>query len=243
LFKDLDKHVFRAYIAAISAKLNKNSVLRKLAAIKTFYKFLKIQKVISKNPIENVAGPKPERKIPQFLTQDQMMSLLNVPDITPCERAIAETLYSCGLRVTELMNLNICDIDFISNVIKVMGKGKRERMVPIGNNALEAIRLYIGDRKNADASAPVFLDKNGNRMNRGMALKIIYNLAIKAHLDKHISPHVLRHTMATHLLDNGCDLRTTQEILGHKSLSTTQVYTHVTIETLKKVYKRAHPRQ
>ena len=243
LFKDLDKHEFRAYIAALSDKLNKNSVLRKLAAIKTFYKFLKIQKVIAKNPIQHITGPKPEKRIPKFLTQEQMMSLLNIPDITLCERAVVETLYSCGLRISELLNLNIKDIDFISNVIKVLGKGNRERMVPIGNKALEAIRQYIGDRKDTAADGPVFIGEKGGRMKTETARKMICNLPIKAGLEKHISPHTLRHTMATHLLDNGCDLRTTQEILGHKQLSTTQIYTHVTIETLKKAYKKAHPRQ
>jgi site-specific recombinase XerD len=246
-FDKADKFVFRSYMAKLSERLNKNSVLRNLASIKAFYKFLKHNKIIEKNPVEHIIGPKRDRKIPVFLTQDEVLSLLNVKDIKLRDKAIVETLYSCGLRIEELMSLNIGNIDPISNIVRVIkGKGNKDRVVPIGDSAVSAIMEYIKERRNTgqpyDINSPVFLNGKKQRLSQRLARYAIYELIAKAGLQKHISPHTLRHTSATHLLDNGCDIRTVQEFLGHKSLTSTQIYTHVTIESLKKIYKKSHPR-
>jgi integrase/recombinase XerC len=246
-FADIDKQNFRNYIASLSQNLSKNSIRRKIASIKTFFRFLKTQGIVKRSAIAQVGAPKQEKRIPNFLTQEQVLSLLNVPDTKSRDKALIETLYSCGVRVEELMSLDIERIDFISNVIKVKGKGNKERIVPIGSKAIEAMMDYIKERKNAgqpyDIKSPAFLGNDNKRMKQKTARQIVYELAIKSGLQKHISPHTLRHSAATHLLENGCDIRTTQEILGHKRLSTTQIYTHVTIETMKKAYKNSFPRK
>jgi integrase/recombinase XerC len=246
-FTQVDKKVFRNYIAQLSLSLNKSSTRRKMAAIKTFYRFLKRQDVIEKSPIDLISAPKQDSKLPTFLTQEQVLSLLNLKNITLRDKALIETLYSCALRIEELMSLNIASIDFISNVIKVKGKGNKERIVPIGNKAVESLMQYMAQRKAAGLacgySEPVFLNNKNQRLTQKAARDIVYKLAIKAKLTKHISPHTLRHSAATHLLENGCDIRTTQELLGHKNLSTTQIYTHVSVESMKKAYKNSFPRK
>lgn len=227
-------------------KLSKASLTRKFASLRSFYKFLIINNSIEKSPLENMSSPKKEKKVPSFLTEDEMRSLFEIPDLALRDRGMIELLYSCGLRIEELMSLNVKNIDFISNTVTVTGKGNRERIVPIGDTCLAVIKRYLDERRAEnlpfDRNSPVFLSARGKRLEQRTARRVLHNWFIKAGISKKVSPHTLRHTFATHILDRGCDLRSVQEMLGHKNLSTTQIYTHVTIESLKKVYEKAHPR-
>lgn len=226
--------------------LSKATLTRKFASLRTFYKFLIINKFIERSPLETMSGPKKEKKVPAFLTEEEMQNLFAISDLPVRDRAMIELLYSCGLRIEELMSLNLKNIDFINNTVTVFGKGSKERVVPVGDVCLTVMREYISQRRNlglpADINSPAFLSIRGKRLEQRTARRVLHNWFIKAGLKKKVSPHTLRHTFATHILDRGCDLRSVQEMLGHKNLSTTQIYTHVTIESLKKVYNKAHPR-
>ncbi|MDR1784276.1 MAG: tyrosine recombinase [Endomicrobium sp.] len=246
-FLHTDKHNIREFLKVLNnKKLSRATITRKFTTLRSFYRFLIINNIVKKNPIEGMKCPKKDKKVPLFLTRYEIQKLLNLQNITLRDRAIIELLYSCGLRVEELTSLNIKNIDFISNTITVIGKGKKERVVPVGNTCLDAIRNYINERRNlrlpCNIETPVFLNNNAKRLNQRTARRVIHKLSIKAGIKKKVSPHTLRHTFATHILDNGCDIRSVQEILGHKNLSTTQIYTHVTIESLKKIYNKTHPR-
>lgn len=246
-FSAVDKHIFREYMGGLNEKkLSKASLTRKFASLRSFYKFLIINNSIEKSPLENMSSPKKEKKVPSFLTEDEMRSLFEIPDLALRDRGMIELLYSCGLRIEELMSLNVKNIDFISNTVTVTGKGNRERIVPIGDTCLAVIKRYLDERRAEnlpfDRNSPVFLSARGKRLEQRTARRVLHNWFIKAGISKKVSPHTLRHTFATHILDRGCDLRSVQEMLGHKNLSTTQIYTHVTIESLKKVYEKAHPR-
>lgn len=258
VFKDFlgDKEIetvdhlsLRRFLAELRAKnYAKRTVARKLASLRSFFRFLFREGHIKKNPITAVLTPKLDKKLPLFLDTARIDRLLSTPTDRNIaglrDRALLETLYSTGIRVSELVGLDLGDIDFISGVIKVLGKGSKERIVPIGEPALGAIRKYIDKRmgyKTEDKDA-VFLNKSGGRLT---------DRSVRRALDKHIktcgiiekiSPHSLRHSFATHLLNRGADLRSVQELLGHMNLSTTQIYTHVTMERLKSVYDKAHPR-
>ncbi|MDR1511758.1 MAG: tyrosine recombinase XerC [Endomicrobium sp.] len=246
-FLNTDKHNIREFLEDLnSKKLSKATIARKFTVLRSFYKFLIINDIIKKNPMEGMKGPKKDKKIPLFLTVDEIQKLLNLSNIKLRDKAVIELLYSCGLRIEELTSLNIKNIDFMSNTIIVMGKGKKERIVPAGNTCLNAIRNYINERRSLGFScnieSPIFLNNNAKRLNQRTARRILHKLSLRAGIKKNVSPHTLRHTFATHILDNGCDIRSVQEMLGHKNLSTTQIYTHVTIESLKKVYNKTHPR-
>ncbi|MCA6072004.1 MAG: tyrosine recombinase XerC [Endomicrobium sp.] len=246
-FCDVGKYDIREFLEELNKKrLSKATLARKFATLRTFYKFLIINNIIKKNPIENMSGPKKDRKVPSFLTENEMQKLFNLSDIKLRDRAMIELLYSCGLRIEELMSLDLKNIDFISNIVTVTGKGNKERIVPVGNQALNVIREYINERRAQnlpyDIKSPVFLNEHLKRLDQRTARRILHRWFVKAGLAKKVSPHTLRHTFATHILDRGCDLRSVQEMLGHKNLSTTQIYTHVTIESLKKIYQKAHPR-
>lgn len=246
-FAAADKHLFREYMGALNKKnLGKSSLTRKFASLRTFYKFLTINDSVEKSFLADMTGPKKEKKVPVFLTETEMRSLFEIPDLKLRDRAMIELLYSCGLRIEELMSLDVKNIDFISNTVTVTGKGNKERIVPVGDNCLAAIKNYIDERRAGglafDRNSPVFLSVRGVRLEQRTARRVLHNWFIKAGITKKVSPHTLRHTFATHILDRGCDLRSVQEMLGHKNLSTTQHYTHVTIESLKKVYEKAHPR-
>ena len=184
--------------------------------------------------------------MPAFLTIEEMTELFNIPNMRLRDRAMIELLYSSGLRIQELLSLNLKNIDYISNLVTVRGKGDKERIVPVGDKSLSAIREYINERRAQglpyDINSPLFLNSQAKRLDQRSARRVINNWFIKAGITKKVSPHTLRHTFATHILDRGCDLRSVQEMLGHKNLSTTQIYTHVTIESLKKVYEKSHPR-
>ncbi|MDR2351356.1 MAG: tyrosine recombinase [Endomicrobium sp.] len=248
LLSNASKYNVRTFFEEISNKeLRKATLSRKFTTLRTFYKFLIINKVIKRSPMQNMSGIKKDKKIPLFLTETEMQQLLNLENVKLRDRAMIEFLYSCGLRIEELMSLNIKNVDFISNTVTVSGKGNKERIIPIGNKCVEAILNYIKERRETgfpyDINSPMFLNDRSIRMDQRTARRIVHRLFIKADILKKASPHTLRHTFATHILDRGCDIRSVQEMLGHKNLSTTQIYTHVTIESLKKIYKKTHPRK
>ena len=188
--------------------------------------------------------PKLDKTLPKFLTEQEVVQLLEAPSVEktagPRDRAILEALYSAGIRVSELVGLNVEDVDFISNIVKVRGKGKKERLVPVGDKAVDAIKEYLSSRKSNQRA--LFLNRNGGRLTDRSVRNIINKHILSTSLRMKVSPHVFRHSFATHLLDRGADLRSVQELLGHVNLSTTQIYTHVTMERLKSVYDKAHPR-
>jgi integrase/recombinase XerC len=247
-FPQTDKHDIREFLEELSnKKLSKASLARKLAVLRSFYKFLIINKAVKENFIASMpARLKNDKKVPSFLTENEMQTLLNISDLKLRDRAMIELFYSCGLRIEELVSLDLKNIDFISNIITVTGKRNKERIVPVGNICLCAIKDYINERRNlgflCDTRSPVFLSSHSKRLGQRTARRILHRYFVKVGFTKKVSPHTLRHTFATHILDRGCDLRSVQEMLGHKNLSSTQIYTHVTIESLKKIYKETHPR-
>ncbi len=245
----VDHLVLRRFLAELRTKsYSKRTVARKLASLRSLFRFLFREGHIKKNPITAVLTPKLDKKLPVFLDEAKIETLLRKPDEEDTsglrDRALLETLYSSGLRVSELVGLDINDIDFISGVMKVFGKGSKERVVPIGEPALKAIRKYIDKRpsgKNKDKEA-VFLNRSGRRFTDGSVRRVVDKYIKLCSMSEKISPHSLRHSFATHLLDRGADLRSVQELLGHMNLSTTQIYTHVTMKRLQDVYSKAHPR-
>ena len=243
----------RGYLAFLNERqYSKATIARKLATLRSFYKFLVKRNHVSANPVASIRTPKQEKKLPRFLEYEDIKKLLGTPPVNTWlgarDRAILETLYSTGIRVSELVALNMDDVDFLGEVVHVRGKGKKERIAPIGSSALQVIQHYMEYRnKRAQSngnfdSKVLFVNKHGRRLStRSVRRKMDKYLKI-AGLDPAISPHTLRHSFATHMLNNGADLRSVQELLGHQSLSTTQVYTHLTTRKLKEVYDGAHPR-
>lgn len=245
---DVDYLAVRKFLGFLRSKnISKRSVARKVSSLRTFFRFLQKDGYIKNNPVISISAPKLDRKLPVFLDEKTVLKLVTSPDGKTLQgardKAILETLYSAGIRVSELVGIDMRNVDFISGIVKVLGKGKKERLAPIGDKAVEAIRGYLEfrNRKWGDRE-PLFLNKSGKRLNdrsvRRTVDKYIKCLSIK----ERVSPHTLRHSFATHLLNRGADLRSVQELLGHKNLSTTQIYTHVTTERLKSVYDKTHPR-
>lgn len=239
----------RLFLARMKEKnFARRSVARKMACLRSFFKFLYRDGYIKSNPSVSLLTPKIEKKLPLFLNIEDVTRLLESPDpsldIGLRDRAIMETLYSTGVRVGELVGLNKDDIDFISGVLKVYGKGKKERLVPIGDKALRAIRAYFEKIGVTDINEkkPAFINKSKRRVSDRAVRRIVHKYILKTSLSGNISPHSLRHSFATHMLDRGADLRSVQELLGHANLSTTQIYTHVTTERLKSIYEKVHPR-
>ncbi|MFH1028434.1 MAG: tyrosine recombinase XerC [Pseudomonadota bacterium] len=243
---DIDHLLLRRYLAGLSKTTKKSSIGRKLAAIRSFFRFLLRRGMITKNPAELIATPKKEQRLPFHLDIDQATSLMEAPDEEQQharrDRAILELLYSSGLRVSELTGLNIGEIDLMAGMVRVMGKGGKERIVPVGSRALEALQAYLDERSDPQNGAALFLNTRGQRINRRSVTRIVDAHVLRIAAFKRISPHTLRHTFATHLLEGGADLRAIQELLGHASLSTTQKYTHVSIDRLMEVYDKAHPK-
>ncbi len=243
---DVDHLLLRRYLALLGKNTKKSSIGRKLAAIRTFFRFLLRRGIIAKNPAELITTPKREQRLPFHLDIDQATTLVEAPTdgekYALRDRAILETLYSCGVRVSELTGLDIGDLDLNGGMVRVMGKGGKERIVPVGSRAVEAIRAYLTQRGEQSGSGPLFFNTKGNRINRRSVARIVDDHVMRIAAFKRISPHVLRHTFATHLLEGGADLRAIQELLGHASLSTTQKYTHVGIDRLMDVYDKAHPK-
>ena len=242
----------RGYLGWLHKKNKKTTVARKLSSVRSFFKYLVKRGVIDDNPADAILTPKQDKTIPEYLPVDEMFRLLDSIQtgslLDSRNRAIFETLYSCGIRVSELVGMNVFDVDFAGSVIRVLGKGNKERIVPIGQKALAAIQIYLDQIKNewgisADHNGPLFLNKNKGRLSARSVARILDRLVKVCGLLKPVSPHTMRHTFATHMLDAGADLRIVQELLGHKSLSTTQKYTHVSIDRLMKTYDRAHPRK
>lgn len=245
-----DKYLIRGYLSFLMKEgIEKSSIARKMSAIRSFYKYLIREEYIHANPVATISSPKLDRRLPSFLTIQEVEQLLDAPDIsTPQgqrDRAILELLYASGLRVSELVSLNLNWINLDTREIRVIGKGSKERIVLMGLPALKALQNYINDGRRrllGDRSGDaVFINRLGRRIPVRRVQKILDSCAKKAGFEKRVYPHLLRHTFATHLLDHDADLRVVQELLGHASLSTTQVYTHVSKAQAKKVYLAAHP--
>jgi integrase/recombinase XerC len=244
---DMVDHLFiRRWLAFLHKDHKKSSIGRKLAAIRSFYKYLLREGKVAKNPAELVATPKKEKRVPFHLTIDEVIALVEAPrgaDLpTLRDRVILETLYSCGIRVSELTGLDVAALDLEEGLVRVLGKGSKERIVPLGSYARQAIASYLARRGNPPAAAPLLLNARGGRLTSRSVARIVDKYILKLATVKKISPHTLRHTFATHLLEGGADLRAIQELLGHASLSTTQKYTHVSIDRLMEVYDKAHPK-
>ncbi|MFN3196623.1 MAG: site-specific tyrosine recombinase/integron integrase [Chlorobiota bacterium] len=227
--------------------LKKSSLRLKLAAVKSLFKYLFKKELIDKNPAATVISPKTDKKLPNYLQLKEVKQLLEYFDTTTFEgirdKALVDIIYSCGLRISEVLEIKVNQIDKQERLLKVIGKGKKERYVPIGSKTLESLREYELIRRSINTnSKTLFVKSNGKKLDRFTAYRNI-NRAIKSISDiSQKSPHTLRHSFATHLLDNGADIRSVSEMLGHSSLSTTQVYTHLSIERLKDAYKKAHPK-
>lgn len=240
----------RSWLAQFVNKgYGKSTRARKLSALKTFYRYLVREGHAKVNPVLGISGPKKDKKLPSFLDKNQIVKLLEAPDAgTPLglrDKAILEMLYSSGIRVSELAGLSTDDVDFFSESIKVKGKGKKERIVPVGRPSVLALKKYFDERrreKKGAGSDAVFCNRFGKRLTTRTVERIVAKYMKKTGIPGHISPHSLRHSFATHMLDAGADLRSVQELLGHESISTTQIYTHITPERLKQVYDKAHPR-
>jgi integrase/recombinase XerC len=236
----------RRYLAHLHGDLKKSSIGRKLAAVRAWYRYLLREGVVTKNPAELISTPKKEQRAPFHLTIDEITALVEGPkeaSILPLrDKAILETLYSCGIRLSELTGLKIQEIDLEGRVVRVLGKGNKERIVPLGSKAAVAIVDYLTARHNPPGDAPFLLNARGGKLTGRSVARIVDSYLTKLATMKKVSPHTLRHTFATHLLEGGADLRSIQELLGHASLSTTQKYTHVSIDRLMEVYDRAHPR-
>jgi len=243
---DVDHLLLRRYLALLGKSAKKSSIGRKLAAIRSFFRYLLRRGVLTKNPAELIATPKKENRLPFHLDIDQATTLMETPahdeKYALRDRAILETLYSCGLRVSELTGLNIGDLDLAGGVVRVLGKGNKQRIVPVGSKAIQAVREYLQERRALAGEGPLFLNSRGDRINRRSVTRIVDAHVLSIAAFRNISPHVLRHTFATHMLEGGADLRAIQELLGHASLSTTQKYTHVGIDRLMEVYDKAHPK-
>lgn len=250
--ENIDRHSARAFLMRMQENgLSKKSIARKISCYRSFYKFLVQRKKISVNPWNSVSTPKISRKLPNFLYAEEITAMLEQPDIKiPAgsrDKAILETLYGSGMRVSELTKLNLADIKKDDSEITVMGKGSKERIVLLGSYAIRAIADYIKYarpklQRGAAQNRALFISRRGERLTPRSIERIIKKYVKAANITKKITPHSLRHSFATHLLERGADLRSVQELLGHSSLSTTQIYTHLTKERLKTIYERFHPR-
>lgn len=249
---DLSPQDLRGYQAALQeADYARTTISRKLASLRSFYRFAQRQELASTNPASPLRNPRRQRKLPHVLSSAEVDRILKTPpnsDVSGLrDRAILETLYSAGLRVSELVGLNDGDLDFDQQVIRVRGKGRKERMSPLGSFAIRALRRYMQKRSRdpqepQSPTAATFLNRFGRRLTTRSVGRMLEKHIQVAGLDQRTSPHTLRHSFATHLLDAGADIRSVQELLGHKSLATTQIYTHVSAANLLAIYEQAHPR-
>lgn len=238
----------KLFLKVLNDKKNKSSTLsRKISCLRGFYNFLINNLVFNNNPFVLIRLPKKEKKLPRFFYYNELEQLLDVPNLSnplgQRDRVILEILYASGVRVSELINIKIVDINY--EEIKVFGKGSKERIVRIGDYAREALDLYLNDgykKLNKHNSNYLFLNDNGNKLTTRGIRYILDNIIRKTSINKKISPHMLRHTFATHLLNEGCDILSVQELLGHENLSTTAIYTHITTDRLKDIYYKVHPR-
>jgi len=241
--KKIDHKLLRSYLVLLQKNCKAKTIQRKVAAIRSFFKFLVHRKICRANPALLIRTLKMEKPLPRFLDEDETIKLLESPGNNLAglrDKAILETLYSTGIRVSELANLKSSDLDFIGGSLKVKGKGKKERIVPIGEKALAAIRDYLSQRR--ESREFIFLNRFGEKLSGIGIAQILKKYGEKIGLRDSISPHILRHSFATHLLNHGADLRAVQELLGHSNLVTTQIYTHLTTSRLKKIYQKSFPR-
>ncbi len=245
----------RSYLASLVKKNKKSTQARKLSSLKAFFKFLLREKEIRSDPAQDISAPKLEKYLPRHMTVDEAFAFLDsIPEKTLLEardKAMIEVVYSAGIRVSELVSLSLDSIDFKSGLIKVFGKGSKERIVPVGEKAIRSLERYLDRSRSVriklyqgvpDDKTPVFLNNRGGRITTRSVARIVDKYVLKCGLRQRISPHAIRHSFATHMLNAGADLRAIQELLGHVSLSTTQKYTHLNIDKLMEVYDRSHPR-
>ncbi|HTZ50807.1 MAG TPA: tyrosine recombinase XerC [Spirochaetia bacterium] len=252
----------RGFVAWLTAQgLSPRSINRMVSGVRGWYRFLERRGVVEANPFSEIRSLRTEKRLPSFLFEEEMARLVEMPSREPCpdgdefwklrDRAVLETLYSTGCRISELVSLDLADVDLKNRTARVMGKGSKERNLFLGEAAVHALREYMSRRPfharpagqpgAEDSTRALFINQRGGRVtDRGVRF-ILGEYLARANLGKHVTPHTFRHSFATHLLDRGADIRAVQELLGHASLSTTQVYTHVGLERLKKVYRRAHP--
>lgn len=241
----------RAYTVALhEAGYAKSTISRKLASLRSLFRFAQREGLVETNPAKPLRNPRRERKLPHFLTTAEIGKLLATPPTSDRmglrDRAILETMYSAGLRVSELVGINDGDLDLENGLVRVRGKGKKERLGPLGTHAVRAIQRWMRARQTAggrgDRDRPVFVNRFGSRLTTRSVARMLEKHLLVAGLNLRTSPHTLRHSFATHLLDRGADIRSVQELLGHKSLITTQIYTHLSTANLKAAYEKAHPR-
>jgi len=248
-YKNMDYKKCTEYLLFLDNRnLKKTSVSRRLSSLRTFYKYLVLNNFVDNNPFLLVSSPKKEKKMPKFINYSGIEEIFNIPNIKTKEgqreRVILEILYGSGIRVSELVNIKIKDIDFSNKTILIFGKGSKERLVSFGEPALDSIKQYINDgRKQYEIESEyLIVGKNEEQLTTRRIEQIIGELINKTSIKMNITPHMFRHTFATHLLDNGSDLIAVQELLGHESLASTEIYTHISNEHLREVYLKCHPR-
>jgi integrase/recombinase XerC len=252
----VDRMAIRRYLGFLHRKNKKSSIARKISTLRSFFKFLVREQALTSSPAKTVRAPKVEKHLPTALTVDEAFRLMEAPrhplknsslDALQKSRkardiAILELLYSSGLRVGELVGMNLDQLDLDLGIVKVMGKGRKERIVPVGTKAAEALKAYMEERGVLDGEGPLFVNPRGERLSARTVGRLVKSYSKRSGIFRKVSPHSLRHTFATHLLDAGADIREIQEMLGHASLSTTQRYTHLSMGKLMEVYDKAHPR-
>ncbi|OGV54666.1 MAG: hypothetical protein A2017_19295 [Lentisphaerae bacterium GWF2_44_16] len=266
-WKSVDVYTARKLVLELqSEKLGRASIMRKVSALRSFFRFMVRENLVPKNPFIGLTSPKKQQRLPKYMTVPEMDKLLSAPSVywkdalakglpksedsaefaIARDTAILEVIYSGGLRISEAVGLRLSDIDLLSDIIKVRGKGKKERICALGKPSVAALKKYIAFRKartaNDTPSAPLFINKHSTVLTARSVQRSLKNYLMMAGLPSDMTPHKLRHSFATHMLDAGADLRSVQELLGHANLSTTQIYTHVSAERLKAVYSKAHPR-
>lgn len=245
---NLKEEDIRNYLKELSkSNISDRSIARKISTLKTYYKFLMITNKIKTNPMNFIIMPKQSKVLPTVLSIEEVLTLLDIPLNTPQDyrnKAMLEFMYATGLRISELINLTLSNIDLDLNLVKTIGKGNKERIIPIGDYATEYLKKYIYDYRytflKKQNSEYLFLNKSGTKMSRQMFFKIIQKLALQKNIKTKFSPHTLRHSFATHMLEYGADLRTIQELLGHSNISTTQIYTHMSTDKLRENYDNFH---
>ena len=245
-YKNLQEDHINQYISFLfQRKMRSSSVNRKISSIKSFYIFLVKRNFIKNSPLNDLVTPKQEKYLPESMSEAEVDKLLNSPDVSNKienrDKAMIEMLYATGMRISELVNLKITDVDMKRSVVKVFGKGSKERLVPFGEKALDSLRSYLNEREQS-SSKEIFLSNRGKKMTRVAFWQRVKVYLIRENLKNSISPHTLRHAFATHLLNRGADLRSVQLLLGHSDLSTTQIYTHIAKQRLSDVLKKHHPR-
>ena len=247
-FNNLTKKDFQNYIMQLSKEENSSSVSRSISTLKSLYKFLELNKYAKNNPLTTITNPKTPKKLPKVLSEEEVDKLLDInlkTDFDYRNKAMLELMYSSGLRVSELINLTVNDIDLINSSVRIFGKGSKERIVPLNDYAIEALNNYISNHRRSlfkhGENNYLFLNNHGNKMTRQGFFKTLQKIAKEKGIKSELSPHTLRHSFATHLLKHGADLRSIQELLGHSDISTTQIYTHITSEKLQKNYQEFHP--